>query len=80
MNKIDKFLAKVDPKTRLLLEQIIFRILKNDTDTLDVKKLSGKKDMYRIRIGNVRILFEKYKGKNFLHDLSYRSEQTYSEK
>jgi mRNA-degrading endonuclease RelE of RelBE toxin-antitoxin system len=80
MNKIDKFLAKIDQKTRLLLEQIIFRILKNEIDNLDVKKLRGKKDMYRVRIGNIRILFEKHKGKNFLHDLSYRSEQTYSVK
>lgn len=80
MNKIDKFLAKIDPKTRLLLEEIIFRILKNNIDNLDVKKLSGKKDMYRIRIGNIRIVFEKHNGKNFLHDLSFRSEQTYSEK
>ena len=77
MNKLDKFLLLVAPRTRLLIEKVIILVLSNNLSALDIKKLEGSKKNYRVRIGNVRIIFEKTKDGNNLLDISYRNDNTY---
>lgn len=77
MNKIDKFLSKLDRKERERLEPIIVAIVLNDTTSLDVKKLRGRNDEYRVRTGSIRIQYKKYGAYNFITEIEFRNDNTY---
>jgi mRNA-degrading endonuclease RelE of RelBE toxin-antitoxin system len=77
MNKIDKFLIKIDKKTRIVIEEIILLIANNNLSMLDIKKLKGKGNIYRVRVGKIRVIFEHTKTVNIIKSISYRDENTY---
>lgn len=47
-------------------------------DNLDIKKLSGFKKLYRVRVGDFRIIFLQATLKNVIIKIDNRDEQTYS--
>ena len=77
MNKLDKFLFKLDKKTREVAQRAVFLIVSGDLSTLDIKKLKGSKNRYRVRIGKVRIVFDDTENGNKLQDISFRNDNTY---
>ena len=46
-------------------------------DTLDIKKLKGPENMYRVRIGRYRIKFEMIGNTVIITDLDNRNDNTY---
>ena len=77
MNKLDKFLFKLDNKTREVVKEAISLIQRGDISMLDIKKLKGTKERYRVRLGRIRVIFDKTKNGNQLQDISYRDDNTY---
>ena len=77
MRKIQKFLLKLDSGTRARLEDVIARILAGHTQELDVKKLSGKDGVYRVRVGRVRIQYIKSDSGNVVTNVTLRDDNTY---
>ena len=77
MNKLDKFLLKLDKKVRVAIEKTLQQIISGDILALDVKKLKGKENIYRIRAGRVRIIFKDSKEGNKIQSISFRDENTY---
>jgi mRNA-degrading endonuclease RelE of RelBE toxin-antitoxin system len=77
MNKIDKFLLKLDKKTRLILEEIMVLIVSDNFLLLDIKKLKGSKNLYRVRVGRIRVVFEQTKNGNNISNISFRNDNTY---
>ena len=77
MNKLDKFLYKLNKKTREIVEKNVMLILLGDFSTLDLKKLKGNKNRYRIRIGRIRIIFDKTDNGNKIQNISFRNDNTY---
>ncbi len=77
MGKLEKQLAKIPRKDRLEIERIIERIIGRDLVGLDVKKLKGLKNIFRVRKGNYRIIFESDKSKSNILAIERRSEYTY---
>ncbi|HBB38261.1 MAG: Addiction module toxin, RelE/StbE family [Candidatus Magasanikbacteria bacterium GW2011_GWD2_43_18] len=59
VDEIDKALAKLTAKKRQVIKDILSRIMREETDGMDIKKLKGRTDIYRVRKGNMRILFQK---------------------
>lgn len=59
MDKISKFLKMLSGKERAVCLTILEKIVRGDFDGLDVKKLRGEKNLYRVRTGNIRIIFRK---------------------
>ena len=59
MDNIQKFLRKLSPKQQNILYEILSDIISDDIDKYDVKKLTNETDMYRVRVGQIRILFRK---------------------
>lgn len=57
VDRIDKQLRRLTLKQRQKFEKLIEQILSGDTRNLDVKKLKGRDDVYRVRKGNFRIIF-----------------------
>ena len=78
MNKLDKFLSKLDKKARFVVEEEMSRIVSNQLSGLDLKKLKDGQNLYRVRVGRIRIIFERTKSANLIKDISYRDGNTYS--
>ncbi|QQR65119.1 hypothetical protein IPH92_00870 [Candidatus Kaiserbacteria bacterium] len=77
MDRNQKFLKRLSDKEFAAVEKILQQILSRDTTDLDIKKLSGYRDIYRARYGSIRIIFLDM-GKNIeVLEISRRSEQTY---
>ena len=56
---------------------VVDMIAKNDLDNTDIKKLTGYENLYRIRIGRFRIIFEKSKKGNIVIKIDEKDDQTY---
>jgi mRNA-degrading endonuclease RelE of RelBE toxin-antitoxin system len=58
MDKIKKLLRKHSRKTQLILQAIFKDVLSGKIEEYDVVKLSGMKNIYRLRKGDFRIVFK----------------------
>jgi len=77
MDKIRKFLRKLSPKDRRMVEGLVELILLRDTESLDVKKLKGYADIYRVRKGKIRIMYQQTDSGVRLISIDNRDENTY---
>ena len=77
MNKLDKFLFKLDKKIREVVKRVISLIISGDFSMLDMKKLKGSQNRYRVRVGRIRIIFEQTENGNKIQDISFRDDNTY---
>jgi len=78
MNKIHKYLDKLLPKERDLIIEIVAQIERGDMSNLDIKKLKGYFNIYRVRKGKTRILFHfDAMGRTAIDSISRRSDNTY---
>lgn len=77
MEKIKKFLLKLSPEERQRVEEILLHIVGGKVEHLNVKKLKGYKDVYRVRFGSIRIIFTKRDMNRKILDVSRRSDSTY---
>ena len=78
MNKIEKFLKRLSKKERLNIERCIKDVLLNNTNHLDIKKLVGRSDIFRVRRGDIRIIYQKINSDIKLLLIERRSDDTYS--
>ncbi|OHA15992.1 MAG: hypothetical protein A3G52_04630 [Candidatus Taylorbacteria bacterium RIFCSPLOWO2_12_FULL_43_20] len=77
MNKLDKFLLKLDKKTREAIKEIMTLIILGDLSGLDIKKLKGFETRYRVRVGRIRVVFDQTDYGNLIQDVSFRDNNTY---
>ncbi len=77
MDKLKKALAKLSQKQRDTVAKIIKRLHSKSTEDLDIKKLKGPFDFYRIRKGNIRIIYLLNKTEIIIHKIDLRTEDTY---
>lgn len=78
MDRISKLLKKLPQKEREYLESILEALLAGKTKSLDIKKLKGVADVYRVRAGTLRIIFQKNGSDIRLLEISRRDENTYT--
>jgi len=77
MDKNQKFLKRLSDKEFREVENVLRKILIRDTTKLDIKKLSGYRDIYRVRTGSIRIIFLDTGDDTEILEISRRSEKTY---
>lgn len=77
MDKIEKALAKLTEKERGLVTSILQKLSQGKSAGLDIKRLKGRDDIFRIRKGDIRIIYRVEKGKIFILAIERRSEGTY---
>ena len=77
MDKVDKVLKKLVPKEKERIKNIIKALQSGRFDNLDIKKLKGREDIFRIRSGNLRIIYQIRDGEVFILKLGYKQEDTY---
>jgi len=78
MDKIEKALKRLIQKERVILKSILKQIRNGNIKNLDMKKLRGKENIFRVRKGKMRILFSISKKNDiFVLTIERRSEGTY---
>ncbi|MCX6733635.1 MAG: hypothetical protein NTX63_02380 [Candidatus Peregrinibacteria bacterium] len=79
MNQIEKFFKKIPKKDRIAIEKIIAQLLIYSFDGLDIKKIVGHKDIYRVRSGKYRIIYHDLGNCVLLQSIRKRNESTYDD-
>lgn len=74
MDKIKKFLLKLTKKERALIKAILGDVLTLNLQNYDVKPLKGYKGFYRLRKGDIRIVFAKENAMGVIIDINYRKD------
>lgn len=69
-----KFLKRLPKNLRLKVIAAIEKIAANELNKLDIKPLHKDHQLYRCRVGKIRILFQKRKNENHVLDLGFRGD------
>lgn len=77
MFKLQKALQKLTPKERETIKVILRKILARDFAGLDMKKLKGTANIYRIKKGSLRIIYQVNKEVINIIAIERRNEKTY---
>lgn len=77
MDEIEKALRKLAEGQRQDFLRLMYRIASGDLAHLDVKKLKGRDDVFRVRKGKYRIIFMKTKGEHIILSIERRNDTTY---
>ncbi len=77
MHKIDKELAKLSKNERTMLLSTLTHIQAGNFAGLDMTKLTGSANIFRIRKGAMRIIFSISKNGISILDIGRRNEKTY---
>lgn len=78
MDKIDKFLRKIPEKINREIYKIVNLIINGKTEGLDCKKLREKDNVFRVRKGDIRIIYAVVNKKNIILAIEKRSDNTYN--
>lgn len=79
MNKIDKFLFKLSLKERLIAEEVLSLVKSRQFDNLNIRKLKGFNDRYRIRQARLRIIFSMDESRIEIIKIDNRDDNTYKD-
>ncbi len=77
MNDLEKLLRKISKKERENILAFLKEITPENLKTLEVKKITGKDDLYRVRKGDYRVIFALKNNKIFVKKVAKRGEKTY---
>lgn len=78
MDKIIKALKKLNNKERKIIKEILIKIKSNNFSNFDLKKLKNRDDIFRIRKGSLRIIFQKINNQKInILAIERRSDNTY---
>lgn len=77
MDKVDKALKRLTPKEKERIKNIIKVLQSGHLDNLDIKKLKGRDDIFRVRSGNLRVIYQIRDNRIFILKLGHKKEDTY---
>lgn len=77
MDKISKALKRLSPKERRQIKELLLKIESGNLAGLDLKKLQDREDIFRVRRGSLRIIFQRKIGIITILAIERRSEDTY---
>jgi mRNA-degrading endonuclease RelE of RelBE toxin-antitoxin system len=79
MDKNQKFLKRLTAKEFELIQEVLEKLSVRDVEGLDIKKLVGYRDVFRVRVGSIRIIFLDTDSGIEILEISRRSEKTYED-
>lgn len=78
MDELDKALRKLSAGDRKRTKSILLQLKSGDFRRLDIKKLKGRRDIYRARSGDLRVIYRLGENKTiFVLTIERRSKTTY---
>ncbi len=79
MEKVSKALGRLTVKEREKVKEILVRLKNGQSGGLDLKKLKGREDIFRIRKGKLRIIYRIDKNSSiFILTIERRNDKTYN--
>lgn len=79
VDRVQKALDKLTAKEKEAVKDILTRLKNRQLDNLDIKKLKGKDDIFRVRKGSIRIIYQdKGDGGIFVLTIERRNDNTYN--
>lgn len=78
MDAIQKALKKLSTKERAQIKEILAKLSGGDTQGLDIKKLQGRDDIFRVRKGDIRIVYRRTGKTISILLIERRNEKTYN--
>lgn len=79
MDKINKALKKLTAEEREIAKAIFAKIDKGNLGSLNIKKLKGRQDIYRVRQGKIRVIYKiSHDKKIFILTLGRKNDNTYN--
>ena len=78
MDKIEKFLKRLTKKEGKRIAKLLKNIENGEYKKIDIKKMKGYGNLYRIRTGDIRIIFTEQGNSRQIIAIMQRNEQTYS--
>lgn len=76
-DKITKALNKLSGQEKAKLKQILEQIKSGELGGLDLKRLKGHKDIFRVRKGDLRVIYRSVDSQISILAIERRSERTY---
>lgn len=80
MDKIKKALNRLSLEEKQKIKEILLQIDKGSFQNLDTKKLKGKDNIFRVRQGNIRIIFCKRNNSIKILTIERRGSKTYKKR
>ena len=78
MDKIQKALEKLTLKEKKKVKEILIKLKNQQLKSLDIKKLKGREDIFRVRKGRIRIVYKTDpKGSIFILIIERRNDTIY---
>lgn len=77
MDKIQKALKKLSSRERVIIKGALLKLQNNNFLGLNIQKLQGNKDIFRVRKGDIRIIYRQIDSDIFIMAIERRSEKTY---
>lgn len=78
MNKLQKFLSKLNPREKSAAEDLIARVISQNFFGLNVKKLKGENNLFRVRKGDIRIIYFHNDKTVSILEMERRNDNTYN--
>jgi len=79
MDKIQKALEKLTSKEKKKVKEVLVKLKNQQLRNLDIKKLKGREDIFRVRKGQIRIIYKiDRKGGIFILIIEKRNDTTYN--
>ncbi len=78
MDKIEKFLKRLTLKERKRIAKVLKNIENGEYKKIDIKKMRGYGNLYRVYTGNIRIIFTEQGSSRQIIAIMRRNEQTNS--
>jgi mRNA-degrading endonuclease RelE of RelBE toxin-antitoxin system len=77
MDAIDKALKKFSAQERAWVSNIFDALKSNEMQGFDVKKLKGYENIFRVRRGDIRVIYRKLWDGIVILEVGRRNEKTY---
>lgn len=77
MDKIEKAIRRLIPEEKRQIKRILLKLNCGDFSGLDIKKLTGREDIFRVRKGDIRIIYRVAEKEIYILTIERRSEKTY---
>lgn len=79
MDRIEKALRKLSPRERSWVHSILTQLARGTVANLHIQKLHSHNDIFRVRKGDLRIIYRRTDTSIFLLAIERRSTTTYRE-
>lgn len=79
MDRARKFLRKLSSTKQDEISEILSKIDAGKTHGLDIKKLKGHKNIFRVRAGDIRIVFSEDRGTTAILFIGMRGDSKYEQ-